>query len=48
VLTAEAGFPPISDTALALVAAPGVSAAGRRLTEALADFCNRLARRMAA
>jgi DNA-binding transcriptional LysR family regulator len=47
-LTAEAGFPPISDTALALVAAPGVSAAGRRLAEAIADFCSSLARRMAA
>jgi DNA-binding transcriptional LysR family regulator len=47
-LAAEAGFPPISDTALALEAAPGVSAAGRLLAEALADFCSSIARRMAA
>jgi DNA-binding transcriptional LysR family regulator len=43
VLAAEAGFPPITDTALALVAAPGASAAARRLADALADFCSRLA-----
>lgn len=49
VLPAEAGFPPITDTALALVAAaPGVSAAARLLSEALADYCTRLARRIAA
>src|SRR5262249_15481179 len=46
-LAAEAGFPPITDSALALVAAPGVSAAGRLLAEALADFCSSLARRIA-
>lgn len=48
VLPAEAGFPPIADTALALVAAPGVSAASRRLADSLADFCSSLARRIAA
>jgi DNA-binding transcriptional LysR family regulator len=47
-LAAHAGFPPITDTALALEAAPGVSAAARFLTEALADFCSTLARRIAA
>lgn len=47
-LTAEAGFPPITDTALALVAAPGVSASSRRLADALADFCSSLVRRIAA
>lgn len=46
-LAAEAGFPPITDSALALVAAPGVSAAGCLLAEALADFCSSLARRIA-
>jgi len=48
VLPAEAGSPPITDTALALVAVPGVSADGRRLADALADFCSSLARRIAA
>jgi DNA-binding transcriptional LysR family regulator len=48
VLAAEAGFPPITDTVLALVAAPEVSAAARLLAEALADFCSSLARRIAA
>lgn len=48
VIAAAAGFPPITDTALALVAAPGVSAAGRLLAEVLAGFCNSLARRIAA
>jgi DNA-binding transcriptional LysR family regulator len=47
-LPAEAGFPPVTDTALALVAAPGISAAGRRLADALVDFCDTLARRIAA
>jgi DNA-binding transcriptional LysR family regulator len=44
VLPEEASFPPISDTALALVGAPGVS---RRLADAVVDFCNSLARRVA-
>jgi DNA-binding transcriptional LysR family regulator len=48
VLPAEAGFSPITDTALALVAAPGASAASRRLADATADFCRSLARRIAA
>jgi hypothetical protein len=48
VLDAGDGFPPITDTAVALVAAPEVSAASRRLAEALADFCNTLDWRMAA
>jgi DNA-binding transcriptional LysR family regulator len=47
-LAAEAGFAPITDTALALEAAPGLSAAGRFLADALADFCSSLARRIAA
>jgi DNA-binding transcriptional LysR family regulator len=47
-LAAEAGFPPITDTALALEAAPRVSAAGRLLADALADFCSSLGRRIAA
>jgi DNA-binding transcriptional LysR family regulator len=47
VLSAEAGFPPIADTALALVAAPSISAASRRVADALADFCSSLARRIA-
>jgi DNA-binding transcriptional LysR family regulator len=48
VLRAEAGFPPITDTALALVAGQAVGAAARLLSEALADFCGSLARRTAA
>jgi DNA-binding transcriptional LysR family regulator len=48
VLAAEAGFPPITDTALALVAAPEVSTAARRLAEALVDFCSSLAGRIVA
>ena len=48
VLAAEAGFMPLTDTALALVAAPGVSGASRRLADALADFCSGFARRIAA
>jgi DNA-binding transcriptional LysR family regulator len=47
-LASGVGFAPITDTVLALEAAPGVSAAARRLAEALADFCNSLARRIAA
>jgi DNA-binding transcriptional LysR family regulator len=47
-LAAEAGFPPITDTALALEATPEVGAAGRLLAEALAGFCSNLARRIAA
>jgi DNA-binding transcriptional LysR family regulator len=37
-LTTADGFPPITDTEVALVAAPGASAATRRLAEMLADF----------
>ena len=48
VLDARDGFPPITDTAVALVAAPDASAASRRLAEALAKFCSTLNRRMAA
>jgi DNA-binding transcriptional LysR family regulator len=48
VLAAEAGLPPIGDTALTLVAAPEVSAAARLLAEALVDFCSSLAGRMVA
>ncbi len=38
VLTTADGFPPITDTEVALVAAPGASAATRRLAEMLAEF----------
>jgi DNA-binding transcriptional LysR family regulator len=48
VLPARAGFAPIVDTALALVAARELSGATRPLAEALADFCSSLAPRMAA
>lgn len=41
-LVAEDGFPPITDTAVALVTAPEVSAAGRRLADALVNFCSTL------
>ena len=34
------GFPPIPDTELALVAAPGATPATRRLADRLTDFCN--------
>jgi DNA-binding transcriptional LysR family regulator len=37
-LTTADGFPPITDTEVALVAAPGASAATRRLAEMLAEF----------
>jgi DNA-binding transcriptional LysR family regulator len=40
VLRSKDGFPTISDTELALVAAPDASPATRRLAELLADFCN--------
>ena len=40
VLRAKDGFPAISNTELALVAAPDASPATRRLAELLADFCN--------
>ena len=40
VLRSKDGFPAISDTELALVAAPDASPATRRLAELLADFCN--------
>jgi len=48
VLDAGDGFPPINDTAVALVAAPEASATSRRLAEALANFCSTLDWRMAA
>ena len=47
-LDAGDGFPPITDTAVALVAAPEASAASRGLAEALANFCSTLDPRMAA
>ena len=37
-LTTKDGFPPITDTEVALVAAPGASPATRRLAETLAEF----------
>jgi DNA-binding transcriptional LysR family regulator len=40
VLGAEDGFPPITDTEVALVAGPEASPATRRLAEALAHFCS--------
>jgi DNA-binding transcriptional LysR family regulator len=48
VLGAGDGFPPITDTEVALVAAPEASAATRRLAEVLADFCGALDPRIAA
>jgi DNA-binding transcriptional LysR family regulator len=48
VLDAGDGFPPITDTEVALVAAPETSAATRHLAEALAHFCSALDLRMAA
>ena len=48
VLGAGDGFPPITDTEVALVAAPEASATARRLAEALADFCSALDPRIAA
>jgi DNA-binding transcriptional LysR family regulator len=47
-LGAGDGFPPITDTEVALVAAPEASAASRRLAEALTNFCSTLDPRMAA
>jgi DNA-binding transcriptional LysR family regulator len=48
VLDTGDGFPPITDTEVALVAAPETSAATRHLAEALAHFCSALDLRMAA
>ena len=48
VLGAGYGFPPITDTEVGLVAAPGASAASRPLAERLANFCSTLDTRMAA
>jgi DNA-binding transcriptional LysR family regulator len=48
VLGAGDGFPPITDTEVALVAAPETSAATRRLAGLLADFCSALDPRIAA
>jgi hypothetical protein len=42
------GSPPITDTEVALVAAPEASAASRRLAEPLANFCPTLDPRMPA
>lgn len=47
-LNAADGFPPITDTEVALLAAPEAGAATRRLAEALVDFCSTLDPRMAA
>jgi DNA-binding transcriptional LysR family regulator len=48
VLGAGDGFPPVTDTEVALVAAPEASAATRRLAEVLTDFCGALDPRIAA
>ena len=48
VLDARHGLPPITDTEVALVAAPEASAASRRLAEALVKFCSALDQRMVA
>jgi DNA-binding transcriptional LysR family regulator len=48
VLDARHGLPPITDTEVALVAAPEASAASRRLAEALVNFCSALDQRMVA
>jgi DNA-binding transcriptional LysR family regulator len=40
VLTEADGFPPITNTEVALVAAPGATPATRRLAEMLAEFCS--------
>jgi DNA-binding transcriptional LysR family regulator len=48
VLDARHGFPPITDTEVALVAASEASAASRRLAEALVNFCSALDPRMVA
>jgi DNA-binding transcriptional LysR family regulator len=47
-LDAGAGFPPITDCEMALVAAPETRGATRRLAEALVAFCDALDPRMAA
>ncbi len=48
VLDVDDGFPPITNTEVALVAAPEASPATRRLAQALADFCNTADPRVAA
>ncbi|HUC09556.1 MAG TPA: LysR substrate-binding domain-containing protein [Stellaceae bacterium] len=48
VLEIADGFLPITDTAVALVAAPEANAASRRLASALAEFCDTLEPRRAA
>jgi hypothetical protein len=40
VLKAEDGFPAVTNTELASVAAPNASPAIRRLAQVLADFCS--------
>ncbi|MBX9840422.1 MAG: hypothetical protein K2Z80_01305 [Xanthobacteraceae bacterium] len=40
VLTKADGFPPITNTEIALVAAPHASPATRRLAEVLVEFCS--------
>jgi DNA-binding transcriptional LysR family regulator len=47
-LDATDGFPPITNTEVALVTAPGASPATRRLAHALADFCSAADPRVAA
>jgi DNA-binding transcriptional LysR family regulator len=47
-LDASDGFPPITNTEVALVAAPQASPATRRLAQALADFCSAADPRLAA
>jgi|SRR5215471_3402816 len=47
-LDASDGFPPITDTEVALVTAPEASPATRRLAQALADFCGAADPRLAA
>src|SRR5262249_2970849 len=44
VLGRKDGFPPIQNTELALVAAPGATPATRRLADLLAEFCDAQAR----
>jgi DNA-binding transcriptional LysR family regulator len=48
VLDAADGFPPITNTEVALVTAPEASPATRRLAQALADFCSAADPRVAA
>jgi DNA-binding transcriptional LysR family regulator len=45
VLKAKDGFPAVTNTELALVAAPNASSATRRLANVLADFCSTVDRR---